>query len=130
MQPPIFTFTDEDSAKGGDEVVARVPAGLTSRQDLFSLLADQLAFPDYFGRNWDALYDLLRDFSWLRERTIRIVHADCPELEDGRQRRMYLDVLKDAVLDWKPEEEHTLQVTFPSGMEETVTTVLQEGNAS
>ncbi len=126
MQTPVFTFTDEVCPRDADEVVARISAGLNSRQDLFSQLADQLAFPDYFGRNWDALYDLLRDFSWLREHTIRIVHADCPELESERQRRMYLDVLKDAVLDWKPGEEHTLRVTFPLHAQGVVTALLSE----
>ena len=33
--------------------------------DLFDRLADELAFPGWFGRNFDALADCLGDLSWL-----------------------------------------------------------------
>lgn len=32
---------------------------------LFARLAEAFAFPAYFGRNWDALDECLRDLSWL-----------------------------------------------------------------
>ncbi len=32
---------------------------------LLAELARQMAFPDYFGGNWDALQDCLTDLSWL-----------------------------------------------------------------
>ena len=35
-----------------------------SEADLMDALATEMAFPDYFGRNWDAVDECLRDFSW------------------------------------------------------------------
>jgi len=32
---------------------------------LLDALADGFSFPDYFGRNWDAVDECLRDLSWL-----------------------------------------------------------------
>ena len=43
-----------------------------SKQELFSELADKLHFPDYFGYNWDALCEVLRDFYWINEKIIII----------------------------------------------------------
>jgi hypothetical protein len=39
--------------------------GLTGAEDLFDRCASLLAFPEWFGRNWDALADCLADLSWL-----------------------------------------------------------------
>jgi RNAse (barnase) inhibitor barstar len=38
---------------------------VTGAVDLFDRLADELAFPAWFGRNFDALADCLGDLSWL-----------------------------------------------------------------
>jgi RNAse (barnase) inhibitor barstar len=35
-----------------------------NRAQLFHRLAETLEFPDYFGNNWDALYDVLCDEAW------------------------------------------------------------------
>jgi hypothetical protein len=34
--------------------------------ELFDSIAASCGFPDYFGRNWDALKDCLLDFSWVQ----------------------------------------------------------------
>ena len=36
-----------------------------TRAGFFQELAGALRFPDYFGRNWDAVYDCLTDLNWL-----------------------------------------------------------------
>ncbi|MFC0529610.1 barstar family protein [Phytohabitans kaempferiae] len=38
---------------------------LTGRLDLFDRCAEELAFPGWFGRNWNAFSDCLGDLSWL-----------------------------------------------------------------
>lgn len=41
-------------------------SGITSKHELLRLVARELRFPDYFGNNWDALVDCLRDIDqWL-----------------------------------------------------------------
>lgn len=46
---------------------------IADKEDLFIKLAESLEFPDYFGYNWDAVLDLLSDFSWFDENEIIIV---------------------------------------------------------
>jgi RNAse (barnase) inhibitor barstar len=38
---------------------------IQSKADLLDACATALAFPNYFGHNWDALADCLMDLSWL-----------------------------------------------------------------
>jgi RNAse (barnase) inhibitor barstar len=36
-----------------------------NRVELFQTLQESLSFPDYFGHNLDALFDMLTDLNWL-----------------------------------------------------------------
>ena len=40
-------------------------AAITEKEDLMSALSGALEFPDYFGGNWDALDEVLRDLAWI-----------------------------------------------------------------
>lgn len=41
-------------------------SAISSKEDLFDHLSSAFHFPDYFGRNWDAVLDCIRDLdSWL-----------------------------------------------------------------
>jgi RNAse (barnase) inhibitor barstar len=37
---------------------------VTDQREFLQLCADTFAFPDWFGHNWDALYDCLTDLTW------------------------------------------------------------------
>jgi RNAse (barnase) inhibitor barstar len=43
-------------------------AACTDKDALLQRIAASLAFPDWFGHNWDALADCLADLSWLEGR--------------------------------------------------------------
>ena len=43
-------------------------AAVLGKADFLAAIAAALAFPAYFGHNWDALADSLTDLSWLAER--------------------------------------------------------------
>ena len=92
----------------------RIPAGITDSGKLLHILADGLKFPYYFGHNWNALYDLLCDFSWSdEEMRIVIRHHDLPALPSSDQ-QLYLKVLRDAVGSWSATNAaHRLEVIFP-----------------
>ena len=50
---------------------------LTTRDSLLRALGRSLAFPDYYGANWDALEECLQDLSWhAGPVTICIEHAE------------------------------------------------------
>ncbi|KAA9158610.1 barstar family protein [Amycolatopsis acidicola] len=57
------TLADQARARGAhSHLMAGRPADKLSTMDA---IAAALSFPDYFGRNLDALYDCLTDLSWL-----------------------------------------------------------------
>ncbi|RUS23551.1 hypothetical protein BC938DRAFT_474966 [Jimgerdemannia flammicorona] len=78
--------------------IAIVPANISSKEDLLGTLAKELEFPSYFGRNWDALVDCLRDYYSYSTQTpgadqAVIAHTGFPENISGT----YWGVLADCL---------------------------------
>lgn len=57
--------TREDLKGSGIQVFDVDGAPITTEEQLFSALAKEMKFPSYFGRNWDAVDECLRDMTWL-----------------------------------------------------------------
>lgn len=108
----FFEFTDDPSI-GVDSFVARVPAGIPSAKALFLALYEEMHLPGYFGSNWNALSDCMRDLHWIEQYNVVLLHADVPDLPSD-ELRTYLEVLAECVASWKPGEDHLLRVFFPS----------------
>lgn len=79
--------------------------------DLFRQLSDILAFPDYFGDNWNALFDCLRDFSWINKRGVVLVHSEIPVLSE-EELMTYFEIIFSAVEDWTDTDDHYFKVIF------------------
>lgn len=122
-----------------------VPAGIQSEAVLMEALFDALRFPDYFGSNWDALWECICDLSWLPPGDVVLRHKDLPLTEDRGSLLTYLTILQNAVQNWNskgsnlifasPEERDTsgerealvnrrFFVVFPPGTKDTVETLL------
>ncbi len=74
-----------------------------NKSQLFILLADSLEFPDYFGRNWDALYDVLCDDLWADDHGV-ILHfrgITTFQRQDTHDWNMLYETLEDAVDYWR-----------------------------
>lgn len=87
-------------------------SNIGSKETLFKQLNEKLHFPEYFGNNWDALYDCLTDFHWINQKGIVLVHDDIPELSKS-ELTIYMNLLSDAILDWENDETHFFEVVFP-----------------
>lgn len=96
------------------------------KRQLLRQLNDKLLFP-YFGFNWDALYDCLRDFNWVRQRKIIIIHDDLPKIE-RHSLKIYINILIDAMNDWKEGEEHSLDIIFPKQYEQEIASLLNDND--
>lgn len=107
-----------------DALVGRIPAQISDSKVLLSVVADALSFPTYFGGNWNALFDCLRDFHWTVKRSIVLVHEDVPHIPTD-ELKVYLEILRDAVADWKADEPHELVVVFDERSRDVITDVLK-----
>lgn len=56
--------------------------GCSDEEGVFERVATALAFPDWFGANWDALFDCLNDLSWLPSRGYVLVFEHAGGLGD------------------------------------------------
>lgn len=98
-----------------DEFIAFLP-NTCGADELHFRLSEVLRFPNYYGGNWNALYDCLRDFSWIDKKGIVLVHIELPKLTVD-ELRIYLNIISAAIEDWKVGEEHYFKVIFPIGTE-------------
>jgi len=86
--------------------VVEVPTGITSKPQLMRELLRAVPLPDYFGGNWDALDECLRERLLAdRQRPLCLVHRDLPLAQDARDCRDYLVLLNDTL--WWAEASRT-----------------------
>ena len=69
--------------------------GPATREALFDELDRGLRFPSYFGRNWDALIEVLAFSDPVDERSVLLIWQDADAL-DTKARATFLDVVQDA----------------------------------
>ncbi|MBQ5368892.1 MAG: barstar family protein [Peptococcaceae bacterium] len=69
-------------------------AVLKSKEELHSTISWQLALPDYYGRNLDALWDVLS--TWSAPLRIEVTHTDLLKLHLADYVDALLELLHDA----------------------------------
>jgi hypothetical protein len=87
-----------------DEPIEGVQIHLGSKP--LGAIADALAFPAWFGGNWDALEDCLGDLSW-RKPPHRLVLRD---FEKGDDLGILIDILRSTAQFWEEQGESFLAV--------------------
>lgn len=95
-----------------DSILVEIPKKINKKKDLLEFYNKSLNFP-YFGFNWDSLDELLNSLDWIKKKNIYIIHNDVPLISDQKAKRVYLDILMQAVDFWKDEVEHDFHVYFP-----------------
>jgi RNAse (barnase) inhibitor barstar len=77
---------------------------IATMADFYTQIAKQLHLPSYFGKNLDALFDCLCDFSWLDANTVHIVLRGYDEFLSKEPRNKRWDILvtlNDAANEWR-----------------------------
>lgn len=94
------------AAEDAGLAIFRVDLAETGDKDgLLDRLSFALEFPDWFGRNWDALADCLCDLSWLPADgyLILLEHCDSFRANHSGDFAMALQVLASACEAWREE---------------------------
>lgn len=118
-----FTF-DSNPVAPEHAYWAHLTGSVSSKDELLDGLSHCLRFPAYFGFNWDALSDCLTDFSWIEERDVILFHCEMPVLAEP-DLTTYLQILSDAVLDWRHLDQHCFKVVFKAQHQNQVKRLLQ-----
>jgi RNAse (barnase) inhibitor barstar len=78
-------------------------AGCCDKQEFLARTAKALGFPDWFGGNWDALFDCLADLSWRPAAGYVLIleHAEDMRRQAPEALDTALAVLDDAANAWR-----------------------------
>ncbi|MFS2189218.1 barstar family protein [Mucilaginibacter sp. Mucisp84] len=107
----IVFLNEPDKYFDEGEFVAHLPA-VEGEGELLKKLSEVLKFPDYFGGNWNAVYDCLCDFHWIEKKGVVLVHNVMPMLTEEKL-KAYIEVLHDATKSWGIDEAHYFKVMLP-----------------
>jgi hypothetical protein len=108
-----FRFDCANECSLEHALVLRISRGIRSKEELLSIYSKAGSFPEYFGYNWDAFEEFLRDFSWTDAPAVAIKHEDLPLLDNLRALRTYLQILSLAMRD-PSNKQQQLIVFFPT----------------
>ena len=92
-------------AAGTSVVVTLDAARMANDQLVFEQFDRGLRFPDYFGWNWDALADCLRDLGWLPADAYLIVVTNADRLlaDEPAARELLFRTLRTSASHWAQE---------------------------
>ncbi|WP_424887551.1 barstar family protein [Streptomyces sp. XH2] len=116
-------------ASSGMTFVARLDgASMADSDGVFEQFWEQLRFPDYFGWNWNALLDCLRDLNWLPADRYLVVIENSTQLLSGspEERGHFFGLLKQVAEHWHSPHHKPRGVGIPF----TVLIVCEPGEAA
>ncbi|NLR75312.1 barstar family protein [Leeia aquatica] len=121
----IFFYENESENFVAGAFNAIVSSDIKSFDALLQNLSEVLLFPDYFGKNLNALYDCLRDLGWIEERIVLVHHQTMPDLPEA-EIASYVELLVSAAIDWGFDDLHELRIAFPSYCKDRIISVLSD----
>jgi len=143
-----FIFNDRPDVNAVHR--AELPSDIRGEDGLLDALSVALRFPDYFGKNWNALSECIRDLSWLPPGDVVLIHKDLPVADNRTALSIYLSILRNAARNWdtkgsnliyaSPEKldatgerellvKRKFLVTFPTNAESIVRRLLAESES-
>jgi hypothetical protein len=94
----LRTDAIEEAVRGSRLNLGRINlAGVSGKEAMLERIASALAFPDWFGGNWDALEDCLIDLSWCEAEGHVLVFTGA---QPGDDTGVLIDVLASSAEFW------------------------------
>lgn len=134
-------FSDQTDLKFSDDtLIADIPQ-CNSKLDLLDYLSESLNFPEYFGRNLDALWDCIITLEDIETKNIAIIHTAPLNIPDDIF-EIYVTMMAEAINIWNLEilhqppfttdygPEHYLDVAFHESLESRITGILSKNEQS
>jgi len=106
-----------------------VPTRVESKRVLMNAVAEGIRFPDYFGGNWDAFEECIRDLTWIPPGPIVLFHSDIPLQNDLANAKTYLAILSGAVDKMSTSPDRKLIVTFPEECKQQIEWLIRSHRA-
>jgi hypothetical protein len=125
MESALHTCFHFGESPAGAIRCIEIPVGIHTSAEFLELVSRALEFPGYFGRNWDAFEECIRDLSWFPPGQVVLKHQDLPLAAEIPSLKTYLEVLCGAVRKWSASGERSLVVVFPAEFKDRVTTVIR-----
>lgn len=119
-----WSFGEASERPIDEAVVVKVSASVATKTELFITYEAELGFPDYFGANWDAFEECIRDLSWVKSRRIILSHDGLPFSDNPNLLATYLSILNGAAEKWGKLAEHDIMIHFPRECEPRIRKIL------
>lgn len=123
MTSSYFLYDTNDQFDRSITLIGDLKDNIQNIQQLMNELYSELHFPEYFGFNWDALYDCLCDFTWTDKHNIILRHKNLPMIAKD-DLLIYLKILRDVVLNWREWQDHNFIVIFPESYKSKIDSIL------
>ncbi|MEI6312485.1 MAG: barstar family protein [Bacteroidota bacterium] len=91
-------------SKVPNSIVATIDGATIQTMDAFyNAFSDAFSFPEYFGENTEAFYELINDLDWLNENIFIIIIKDYDKMfvNDLEDKYMCLEMLYQSALEWQ-----------------------------
>ena len=131
-ETPAFHFVSQTAT---DNAAPELPAqgesfsyflldvcSVSSSWDLFTLFSKVMKFPEYFGNNWNALYECLTDMSWNPRSgyVLAVKNADSLFALKPEEFQILVGVLEEAAALWRRKDEPRCFAVVFSGSEKVL----------
>lgn len=87
-----------------NSIVATIEGvSIQTMDDFYKAFSDAFSFPEYFGENTEAFYELINDLDWLEESAFIILLKDYDKMfaNDLDDKQMCLEMLYQSALEWQ-----------------------------